>query len=439
MSWITVGWSMASAMCATLALIHLAIWLQRRSQIAHFLFALSALGAAGNGLAELVMLKAATVEAYVIALRVLFVPLTLLVISIVWYAWYYFGNGRRSLAWAVTVAWLLVLIADAFSPSSPVFSEVFGLRIVQAPWGETFALAKGVISPLNHVVNLADLMLLAFVVDASAALWRRGNRRRAMLVGVSIAGALLAAVILARLVDAGVLQIPYVITFVYMGIILLAGFPLSGDVLRAAQIERRLRASESSLRESEERMRLAVDAANLGLWEWDPRKDELWGTATRRALLGLPGSEKIKLEDALARVQVDDRDRLRQILNDAVVTGKDYYCEYRVVLPDGRIRWTQHRGRRVTGLDGKSLVLRDISMDVTEHKQAEEKFRLVVEASPNGIVLVDQKGQIVLVNVRPLITPGTTLIITDLPVSGRTHSAPRFNILTAEGATSASR
>src|SRR6266542_4445437 len=82
MSWITVGWSMASAMCATLALIHLAIWLQRRSQIAHFLFALSALGAAGNGLAELVMLTAASVDAYVSALRVLTYASTLAAFSI---------------------------------------------------------------------------------------------------------------------------------------------------------------------------------------------------------------------------------------------------------------------------------------------------------------------------------------------------------------------
>src|SRR5207249_3680893 len=200
MSWITILWSVALAICATLALIHFAIWAERRSQVAHLLFALTALGAAGNALAELGMLKATTVEGYITALRVLFVPLTLLVVSMVWYAWKYFGNGRRSLAAAVTVLWTLVLIIDAFAPFSPIFSEISGLRMIQTPSGETFALAKGIISPLNQVLNLADLMLLVFVVDASATLWRRGNRRRAMLVGGGIAGALLAAVILARLV-----------------------------------------------------------------------------------------------------------------------------------------------------------------------------------------------------------------------------------------------
>ena len=133
---------------------------------------------------------------------------------------------------------------------------------------------------------------------------------------------------------------------------------------------------EQALRESEERMSLAAEAANLGLWEWNASKDELWGTQARRAFLGLPASEKIKLEDALSRVHVDDRDRVRQTLKDAVRTGKNYHFEYRVVLPDGSVRWTDHRGRCVKGADGKDLVLRGVSMDVTAQKQAQDLFRL---------------------------------------------------------------
>src|SRR6266567_1370999 len=183
MSWITIIWSMASAMCATLALIHLTIWFQRRSQVVHLIFALTALGAAGNGLAELGMLKATTVEGYATALRVSFGPLVLLAIAMAWYVRSYFGTGRRSLAAAVTVVWALLLIIDAFSPFSPVFSEISGLRITPTPWGEPFALAKGIINPLNLFITIADLTFLIFVVDASIAFWRRGERRRAVFFG----------------------------------------------------------------------------------------------------------------------------------------------------------------------------------------------------------------------------------------------------------------
>jgi PAS domain S-box-containing protein len=156
--------------------------------------------------------------------------------------------------------------------------------------------------------------------------------------------------------------------------------------------------NEQALRESEERMTMAMDAANLGLWEWNASKDELWGSKTRLARLGLPPSGKLSLEQGLARVHIDDRDRVGQTLRDAARTGKDYHLEYRVLLADGSVRWTEHRGGSVVGATGEPVVLRGVSIDITEQKRAEEKFRLAVEASPSGILLVDQSGQIVLVN-----------------------------------------
>ena len=156
---------------------------------------------------------------------------------------------------------------------------------------------------------------------------------------------------------------------------------------------------KQDLSESEERMSLAAEAANLALWEWNPNTDELWGSKTRRALLGLPASGKLTLQDTISRVvHVDDRDRLLQTLKDAAATGKDYECEYRVILPDGRVRWMEQRGRCMPGADGQTVVTRGVSMDVTQRKQAEDLFRLATEASPSGIVLVNDRGRIVLVN-----------------------------------------
>jgi PAS domain S-box-containing protein len=155
---------------------------------------------------------------------------------------------------------------------------------------------------------------------------------------------------------------------------------------------------EQALRESEERMNLAIDAAKLGLWEWDFRKDELWGNTQRRAQLGLPLTGKLKLEDALSLVHVDDRERVRQTLKDATQGGKEYSCEYRVLGPDKREHWTELRGRSGRGPDGETIVLRGVVMDITERKQAQDLFRLATEASPSGAVLVDDHGRIILVN-----------------------------------------
>ena len=155
---------------------------------------------------------------------------------------------------------------------------------------------------------------------------------------------------------------------------------------------------EQALRETEERMNLVADAAKLGLWEWNLNTDEIWTTKTRRDLLGLPVSGKVTFKDLISRVHVDDRDRVQKTFKEAIETGKDYESEFRVVLLDGHVRWMEARGHCLRDANGKTVGLRGVSMDVTERKQAEEKFRLAVEASPSGIVLVDREGRIVLVN-----------------------------------------
>jgi PAS domain S-box-containing protein len=155
---------------------------------------------------------------------------------------------------------------------------------------------------------------------------------------------------------------------------------------------------EQALRETEERMNLVADAAKLGLWEWNLNTDEIWATKTRRDLLGLPVSGKVTFKDLISRVHIDDRDRVQKTLKEAIETGKDYETEFRVVLLDGGVRWMEARGHCLRDANGKTVGLRGVSMDVTERKQAEEKFRLAVEASPSGIVLVDREGRIVLVN-----------------------------------------
>ena len=158
--------------------------------------------------------------------------------------------------------------------------------------------------------------------------------------------------------------------------------------------------AELALSESEERMRLAAEAANLGIWEWDFKADEVWSTQMRRSLFGLPGSGKITINDVISLVHIDDRDRIQEELKRAIESGEEYASEYRLVLPGGGVRWMEARGRCVPGVDGKAIALRGISMDVTKEKHAEELFRLATEASPSGMLLVNEHGQIVLINAR---------------------------------------
>src|SRR5215469_6626192 len=128
---------------------------------------------------------------------------------------------------------------------------------------------------------------------------------------------------------------------------------------------------DEALRESEERMRMAADAANLAIWEWDLGNDEIWATNARRALLGWPVSGKVSFDDFISGVHPEDRNRIREIIDHAIHEGKDFDSEYRLVLPDGIVRWMATRGNVHFNANGRAARVLGISIDITARKQAE--------------------------------------------------------------------
>jgi two-component system, LuxR family, sensor kinase FixL len=158
------------------------------------------------------------------------------------------------------------------------------------------------------------------------------------------------------------------------------------------------RKAEASLRQSEERLGLVADSVNLGMEAWDTAKDEVWMTEKGRALFGLDHEARLDSATIVARVHPDDRAVREASIKQAIQTHGDYSTEYRVILPDGAIRWIGARGRSLNSGNGKAAHLLGISIDVTAQKEAEDRLRLVVEGSPNGIVLVNEQGRIELVN-----------------------------------------
>src|SRR5262249_17724130 len=102
-------------------------------------------------------------------------------------------------------------------------------------------------------------------VDVTVALWRRGSRSRAIIVGGTAIFMLLEGIHNA-LVDAGLVRTPYMISSCFLPIVLAMSYQLGSDVLRAAQYARRLQASEAALRESEARFRVLADTAPVMVW-----------------------------------------------------------------------------------------------------------------------------------------------------------------------------
>src|SRR4029450_9347285 len=362
MSWITVVWSMNAGACLTLAAFYGVVWCKQRDNWVHLLFSCSAVAAAAISAFELWMTNARTVGQYELLLRWIHVPTWILIVSFVAFVRLYLHAGRAWMAWSIYGLRTLVLILNFIFPVSINFRAITDIR--HFSWaGEIVSVPVGIPNPWGFLSQVSRLLLLIFSVNATITVWRRGDRRSALLVGGSmIFGAILAWH--GPLVIWGGIEVPFFLGLTYTAIVAAMGYELSTGMARGARL-----AGELEL--SDKRLNLAADSADLGLWEWDLRKDETWGTPKSRASLGLPVSGKITFEDLISRWHTDGRDKVRQALRDAIENGKDYDAEFRRVLADGSVRWFAARGRVYADKQGKPIRLLGVSMDITARKQAE--------------------------------------------------------------------
>jgi PAS domain S-box-containing protein len=366
---------MGASACLTLAIVHLVIWCKQTDQPAHLLFSVTAISVAAIAELELISMHAQSPEQLGRLIWWGQLPVFFTIVSIVGFVRLYFNAGRPWLGYAVCGLRLLALIINFFSVPNLNYKQITGLRHVMIFGRETISVAQGVENPWVRVSELSSLLLLAFVADASVTLWRRGHpgeRRRAVIVGGSMILFILVAAGTSALIEAGVMQSPYLISFSFLAIVAAMGYELSSDVVRAAQLARQLQASEVALRENEQRLSLAADAANLGIWIRDLAGDEIWATDKWRELFGLEKSERLNMHRFLQRLHPGDRDAVSQALTKALEGGGDYEKEYRIILPDGRIRWIASRGRVEFDAAGKPVLVRGASLDNTARKLAEE-------------------------------------------------------------------
>ena len=166
-----------------------------------------------------------------------------------------------------------------------------------------------------------------------------------------------------------------------------------------------LKQVEEALRTSEEQVRLALDSAELGSFNIDLATNALTTDDRFRAIFGTPAA-RIDYKQAFAIVYPEDRTRLRVAL--AAATRRDdpvaFIIEYRVVHPDGTLRWVFARGRAHFDQEGPDRKLRSFNgtvADITERKQAEaalrasEEFnRSIIDSSPDCIKVLDLKGNL---------------------------------------------
>lgn len=362
MNSVAVIWSMNAGACLTLAAFYGAVWSKQRANRAYLLFSCSAVAAAVISAFELRMMNATTVDQYQLLMRWIHVPVWVLTLSFVAFVRLYLRAGRGWLAWSIYVLRTVVLILNFAFPVSINFNRITGIH--HFSWaGDTISVPVGIANPWGLLSQISLLLLLIFSIEATITVWRRGDRRRALLVGGSmIFGAILAWHV--PMVIWGIIEAPFFLAFTYTGVVAAMGYELSRDIARGARLTHELEISEK-------RFNLAADSANLGMWEWDLEKDEIWVSPTRRAQLGFPPTGTITFEQLISRWHEGDRDKVRQAVNDAIQQRKAYQAEFRLVRGDGSMQWVCARGRVQVDEKGNPKRLTGISLDITARREAE--------------------------------------------------------------------
>jgi PAS domain S-box-containing protein len=133
--------------------------------------------------------------------------------------------------------------------------------------------------------------------------------------------------------------------------------------------------AEQALRESEERMALAAEAAEVGVWGWNIARNHVWGSERWWRLFGFAAGEDVSFEKVIQRIHPEDRKKVEQEVQRALADGGDYAGEFRLVLPDRTERWIASRGRGYPDAGGKPAQMLGAATDITERKRTEEALR----------------------------------------------------------------
>ncbi len=157
--------------------------------------------------------------------------------------------------------------------------------------------------------------------------------------------------------------------------------------------------AEQQLLQSEIRLRLATDAADLGIWYWNTVDDTLELSERCKIHLAFPLNEMLNLTHFFDALHPDDRERVTQVLYRSLLDNQDYRAEYRIIHADGSIHWIEALGRCYINAASELEGMGGITLEISARKQAEKnlqdserRFRDLFEHLPIAYQSLDING-----------------------------------------------
>lgn len=161
--------------------------------------------------------------------------------------------------------------------------------------------------------------------------------------------------------------------------------------------------TEEALRASEKQLRTVLEAAHMGSWDWNIQTGNITWSGNFEQLLGISANGfDGNYESFIKIIHPDDRDRVLGKVKQALKTGENYKDEFRIILPDGTIRWLTSIGQIVYDETGRPVRMTGLDLDITDRKQVElallneRNFISAILETANALIAVlDEQGRFV--------------------------------------------
>jgi PAS domain S-box-containing protein len=144
------------------------------------------------------------------------------------------------------------------------------------------------------------------------------------------------------------------------------------DNLGMACVKGDRKSVETLLQESEERLRLAVEGADLGMWDYDLISGQLVWSDRCKALFGVDPDTKMSYEVFINTIHSDDRPRVEQAIEQAITKQSNYNVECRILWSDGTVHWLAFRGYAYRDKNGTPVRMAGVVLNISNRKLVEQ-------------------------------------------------------------------
>jgi len=362
-------WSMIAAGALLLGLVHFARWLLERRARADLAFSLVAFSFAGVALAEVGGMHARDAAEWGAWVRWFHLPLFGLFLGTAIFVRLFLGTGRRWLLWTLIALRSVILLVNFGAQPNVNFSAIDSIEQIPFLGATVTVVGESTPGPWQFLGLISSLLLVVYVLDAAIARFRTGDadqRRGAVLIGGTVFLMVVIATAFTQLVIYGVTRLPFLITPAFLPPLMAMSFELGYDMLRASRLAR-------ELHDNRLRLELAAGSANLGLWEWDGRRERILATRQARQIFGVSEEESGEFRRWFEKVHPDDAERLNREISRALESGEEYAADFRI-SPDGAsTRWISVRGRAERNLPGKAALVRGVLRDISDQRRAQDE------------------------------------------------------------------